>query len=135
MSESRLLVEIVTPAGGVVYSREASHLRLPGEEGHFGLLPGHTELLATLGIGIAEVDEIGGERRRLSMAGGFVQVQKDRVQILAEAAELPDQVDRERAESAKARARKRLDHPKSGVDADRARLALMRALNRLSLLQ
>ncbi len=134
MSESRLLVEIVTPAGGVVYSREASHIRLPGATGHFGILPGHTELMAALGLGIAEVDELGGEHRRLSMAGGFVQVQEDCVQILAEAAELPEQVDRERAEAARARAQERLDHPRSGVDDDRARLALLRALNRLSLL-
>jgi F-type H+-transporting ATPase subunit epsilon len=126
-------VEVVTPAGGVVLSREARHLRLPGVDGHFGILAGHADLMAALGIGVAELDEPAGATLRFTICGGYAQVDGGRVLVLAEAAELPDRIDVARAEAARDRARRRLEAQDAEQDQDRARVALARALLRLRL--
>lgn len=121
-------VEIVTPAGGVVLSRTARHVRLPGLAGSFGVLAGHANLMVALGTGEAEVEE-DGRRTVLAVSGGYAQVHQGRLLVLAEAAELPERIDAARAEAAAARARQHL--AESGSDLDRAQAALARALNRL----
>ncbi|MDP2359712.1 MAG: ATP synthase F1 subunit epsilon [bacterium] len=134
MSAPTFHVEIVTPAGGVVLSREARHVRLPGETGAFGVLAGHANLMAALGTGLAEVEEAQGGKIRLAISGGYAQVQDGRLLVLAESAELPERVDAARAEAARLRALARLEDAQGGMDKDRARAALLRAINRLSLL-
>jgi len=124
-------VEVVTPASGVVLSREARHLRLPGALGSFGILAGHADLMAALGVGEAELEDGGGQVQRFALCNGFAQVHGGRVLVLAEAAELPERIDVERAEAARDRARRRLDEGAGDVDEDRARAALVRALMRL----
>lgn len=126
-------VEVVTPTGGVVLKREARHLRLPGERGAFGILAGHADLMASLGIGVAEIEDATGQRQSFSIVGGYAQVAEGRVLVLAEASELPEKIDVERAERARDRARRRLDENPEGADSDRARVALARALLRLKL--
>ena len=122
-------VEIVTPTGGVILSREAKHVRLPGESGSFGVLAGHANLMAALGTGVAVVEEDKAVTR-LAMSGGYAHVHQGRLLVLAESAELPERIDAARAEAAADRARKRLENAPD-VDLDRAQAALARALNRL----
>lgn len=133
MSAGAFHVEVVTPAGGIILSREARHVRLPGLHGSFGVLAGHAELMAALGTGLAQVDEAAGGALLLAVSGGYAQVHGGRLLVLAEAAELPERVDLARAEAARERALRRLEEGAPGLDTARAQAALARALNRLTL--
>lgn len=127
---SSLRFEIVTPERAVV--REAvDEVQIPGAEGYFGVLPGHTPLLASLDVGELWFRQ-GGERYYISVAFGFAEVLPDRVTILAQIAERAEEIDVERAEAAVRRARERVDQQRAtNVDFERARIALLKSLMRL----
>lgn len=133
MSAPTLHVEVVTPAGGIVLSREARHVRLPGLQGSFGVLAGHAELMAALGTGLAQVEEAAGGTLLLAVSGGYAQVHAGRLLVLSESAELPERLDLARAEAALERARRRLESGGEDLDVARAQAAMARALNRLAL--
>jgi len=131
-------LELATPTRQLV-SAEADEVVAPGSEGYFGVLPGHAPFLTTLGSGEVSYRH-GREEGHLAVIGGFAEVQDDRVMILAETAERPEEIDRERAEQARQRAEQRLAGrnpqgrlPEAGGEIDYARAvaALARALARL----
>jgi F-type H+-transporting ATPase subunit epsilon len=126
----RLTVEVATPTRLIV-SESVDEVVVPGLEGYFGVLSGHAPFLTTLGIGELSY-RVGSATRRLAVAGGFAEVRNDKVIVLADTAELPEEIDRERAERARQRAEQRLSG-RTGDDVDYARAAagLARALNRL----
>ena len=103
---------------------------VPGADGYFGVLPGHTPLLAALQVGQLTYRQ-GREEQLLLIAFGFAEVLPDRVTVLAQIAEKPEEIDVTRAETAKKRAEQRLAQPTVDMDAERARIALMKALIRL----
>jgi F-type H+-transporting ATPase subunit epsilon len=105
-------------------------VEIPGSAGYFGVLPGHTPLLTTLNAGELWYRQ-GNEKHYMSVAFGFAEVQADRVTILAELAEHAHEIDVARAEAAKRRAEERLNRPDIEMDAERARIALMKSLIRL----
>src|SRR6266850_7428366 len=82
-------------------------VEIPGADGYFGVLPGHTPLLALLGAGELWYRQ-GSEKHYLSLAFGFAEVQPDRVTILAQIAERADEIDVARAQEAKKRAEQRI---------------------------
>jgi F-type H+-transporting ATPase subunit epsilon len=122
-------LQIVTP-DRLIVKEQVDEVEIPGSEGYFGVLPGHTPLLASLTVGELWYRK-GQERTYLSIAFGFAEVLPDRVTILARLAERADDIDVERAEAARKRAEERVGVQKSDVDYDRARVALMKALTRL----
>ena len=124
-----LTLEIVTPERSLV-SEQVDEVQLPGSEGYFGVLPGHTPLLATLQVGELWY-RIGQEKRYLAVAFGFAEVLPDRVTVLAQIAERPEDIDVSRAEAAKKRAEERIARPPADVDFERARVAMMKSLIRL----
>jgi F-type H+-transporting ATPase subunit epsilon len=126
---THLTLEIVTPDRSVVTER-VDEVELPGAEGYFGVLPGHTPLLATLKVGELWYRK-GSEKFYLSIAFGFGEVLPDRVTILAELAERSEEIDVARAEAAKKRAEERLAKPSPDIDFERARIALIKSLVRL----
>ena len=128
---TKLTLEIVTPDRALV-SEEVDEVQLPGSEGYFGVLPGHTPLLATLQVGELWY-RIGQEKHFLMIAFGFVEVVPDRVTVLAQVAERAQDIDVNRAERAKQRAEERIAKgpTQSDLDFERARLALTKALVRL----
>jgi F-type H+-transporting ATPase subunit epsilon len=126
---TKLALEIVTPDRSLVRD-DVDEVQVPGSEGYLGILPGHTPLLATLGVGELWYRK-GQEKQYLALAGGFVEVLPDRVTILAHTAELARDIDVTRAESQKKRAEERLARPVVEIDAERARIALLRSLIRL----
>jgi len=126
---TKLTLEIVTPEKALVRA-EVDEVQLPGAEGYFGVLPGHTPLLASLAVGEMWYRK-GQEKVYLSLAFGFCEVLPDRVTILATLAERADEIDVARAEEAKKRAEERLAAAARDVDYDRARLALQKSLARL----
>jgi F-type H+-transporting ATPase subunit epsilon len=129
-------LELATPTRMLV-SGEVDEVVAPGVEGYFGVLPGHAALLTTLGNG-AVTYRAGRDEKHLAVLGGFAEVQPDRVIILAEVAEAPEEIDRARAERARQRAELRLSgrHPpghedEGEIDYNRALAALERALARI----
>jgi len=122
-------LEIVTPEKRVV-SEVVDEIVQPGSEGYLGVLPGHTPLLTSLGIGQIMFRR-GTERRYLTAAGGFAEVLPDRVSVLAEIAERADEIDPERARKSLDRAMQRLKGRDPDTDFRRAQEALRRALLRL----
>jgi F-type H+-transporting ATPase subunit epsilon len=129
-----MLFELATPTRMLV-TAEVDEVVAPGVEGYFGVLPGHAAFLTTLGPG--EVTYRSGQtEHRVAVTGGFAEVRAERVIILAENAERPEEIDRERAERARQRAEMRLqgkspDGSQEEVDFARALTALARALTRL----
>jgi F-type H+-transporting ATPase subunit epsilon len=128
---TKITLEIVTPERSLV-NEQVDEVQLPGSEGYFGVLPGHTPMLATLQVGELWY-RVGSEKRYLAIAFGFVEVLPERVTVLATIAERPEEIDVPRAEGAKRRAEERLARPaaQSDVDFDRARIALAKSLTRL----
>jgi len=122
-------LEVVTPDKRVV-SEVVDAVVLPGTEGSLGVLPGHTPLLTTLGIGELTYSR-GGARRFVAIAWGFAEVLPDRVSVLAEIAERAEGIDRERAARARDRALKRLRERTADTDFKRAQIALQKSIIRL----
>ena len=107
-------------------------LRAPGTEGGFGVLAGHHPMLASLRIGEMVFSEQEQDPKSVAISGGFAEVQRDRVTVLAETAEFAQEIDVNRAEAARDRAREMLARRREQqVDEARATLALARAVNRL----
>jgi F-type H+-transporting ATPase subunit epsilon len=130
MPEPRVRFELATPTRLVV-SEEADEVVAPGAQGYFGVLPGHTPFLTSLQSGEVAY-RVGRAERYLAVSGGFAEVGGDRVIILAEHAERPEEIDRERAERARQRAERRLaGKTDEEIDHTRALAALSRALARL----
>ena len=122
-------LQIVTPDRAIV-REQVDEVQIPGAEGYFGVLPGHTPFLAALTVGEMWYRK-GQEKTYLSLAGGFAEVLPDRVTILATVAERAEEIDIARAEEAKKRAEQRLSQPRAEVHYERARLALQKAVSRL----
>ena len=126
---THLRLEIVTPDRSVV-ADSVDEVQIPAADGYLGVLPGHTPMLAMLQIGELWYRQ-GSEKHYVSIAFGFAEVLPDRVTILAELAERPDEIDVARAEAARKRAEARLASPVPDMDFERARVALMKALVRI----
>ncbi len=125
-----LQLEIATPMRLVV-SDTVDEVVAPGSEGSFGVLRGHAPFLTTLGIGELTYRK-GRNEYHLAVAGGFAEVRNDKVIVLADAAERPEEIDRERAERARQRAEQRLGgRTQEEIDYVRCSAALLRALTRL----
>lgn len=124
-------LEIITPEK-TLYSGTVEHVRAPGIDGGFGVLPRHHPMVSALGAGCLHYREAGGLEKQAVVSGGFSEVLRDRMTVLVETAELADSIDRERAVNARDRAKARLKTRRDPeLDTDRAEAALTRALNRL----
>jgi F-type H+-transporting ATPase subunit epsilon len=123
-------LEIVTPTKLLV-KEAAEEAQIPGLGGYLGILPGHAPLITELAVG-AITYKSGGAEHTLSVAWGFAEVLPDKLTILAEAAERPQEIDTGRAQKAKERAEERLKSNDPKVDYTRAEDALQRAETRLN---
>ncbi|HWZ81192.1 MAG TPA: F0F1 ATP synthase subunit epsilon [Terriglobales bacterium] len=123
-------LEIVTPAKLMVKDA-AEEAQIPGLSGYLGILPGHAPLITELDVGVITY-KASGATHTLSVAWGFAEVLPDKVTILAEAAERPQEIDVARAQEAKNRAEALLKSNDPKVDYARAEDALQRAETRLS---
>lgn len=128
----RIYLEVVTPER-LVIGEEVDEISAPGALGYFGVLPGHTPLLTTLGVGELGY-RAGSQWRYLAITWGYAEVLPNQATMLAQTAEMAEEIDIERAERAKRRAEERLrEWSTRGADIDfeRASAALQRALMRL----
>ena len=126
---AQLQLHIVSADRSLVNER-VDEVEIPGSAGYFGVLPGHTPLLALLGAGELWYRQ-GQEKHYLMIAFGFAEVQPDRVTILAQTAERADEIDATRAQAARKRAEERIAKPSSDMDFERARIAMLKSLIRL----
>ncbi len=128
-------LEVVTPEKSVI-SEEVQIVMAPGELGEFGVLPGHTPFMTSLQLGTVRYEDSSGTERFVFVSGGFAEALPDRVTILADSAERRKNIDLDRAKSARERAEERLAK-EDDVDIDivRAKAALLRAINRIRLVE
>ncbi len=125
---AHLALEIVTPDRAIVHD-SVDEVQVPGSEGYFGVLPGHTPMLAMLQVGQLWYRK-GGEKFYLSVAFGVAEVMPDRVIILADIAERAEEIDVDRAQSALHRAEQNM--ATRDQDLERARVSLLKAISRLN---
>lgn len=126
---STFLLEIVTPER-IVYTKEVDMVSVKGVEGELGIMAGHVPFVTPLKVAPIRVKK-DGNVEELAVHGGFIQVGKDKVVILAESAELSSEIDLSRAKAARERAERRLASKRDEFDHRRAELALQRAMARI----
>ena len=127
----KLNLEVIT-AEKLALREEVDEVIVPGLDGELGILPDHTPLISQLKTGILSYRQ-GAQSRRMHVSGGFVEVASDRVSVLSDVAEKPEEIDLERAQRAKERAERRLASRGEDVDFPRAELKLQRAMARIQL--
>ena len=127
---TKIVLEVVTPMG-LLLRQEVDEVIAPGEDGYFGLRPGHTPFLSTLGLG--EIGyRVSGQWLHLTCFWGFCEVLPDRVSILAELGERPEDIDRTRAEAARDQALARMKAIRDESGYAEAQAAYIRAVTRLA---
>ncbi len=123
-------LDIVTPQK-LFYRGEVESVQAPGVQGSFGVLARHIAFLTGLQVGEIIIREPGGGLKHVATTGGFVEVLKSGVTVLAETAEFAVEIDRDRAVRARDRAKARVRQRDPEIDQARAEAALARAINRL----
>lgn len=124
-------LHVITPERRF-YDGEASMVELTTTEGDIGVYRNHIPLTAIVAPGVLKIHE-EGEVKEAALISGFIEILPERITIMAEVAEWPDEIDANRAEEARIRAERRLKDESGEIDTMRAELALRRALVRLSL--
>jgi len=124
-------LEIITP-DRIFYEGEASMLEITTSEGDVGILPGHIPLTSILVPGVVKIHTEAGERKA-AIHSGFMEVLGDRVLVMAEIAEWPEEIDINRANEAMIRAERRIKE--SNGDLRRAEMALRRSIARIESLK
>ena len=125
---TKLTLKIVTPDHS--FSHDVDEVSLPGSEGDFGVRPGHTPFFAALRTGPMSYRQ-GATTHNLVVGIGFAEVLPDKVTVLAQIAETAEALDETRAQAGMKRAEEMLAAVPHEIDFERARLALLRALQQL----
>ena len=123
-------LKVVTPER-VFYEGDAAMVELSTSEGDIGVYANHIPMTAIVAPGVLKIHE-GSDVRKAALHAGFIQVLPEEITIMAEVIEWPDEIDVKRAEEARIRAERRLKEHSAESDVIRAKLALKRALTRLS---
>ena len=127
-ADNKFVVEIITP-DRVFYKGEAGMIEFTTTEGEIGVYKNHVPTTVVLAPGIVTIHE-GEGNKKAAVHAGFAEILNDKVTLLAEVAEWPDEIDVERAKAAEARATERIAAKDENLDLLRAELALKRALVR-----
>ncbi len=126
---STIKLEIVTPTD-VVYTEEINVLEAPAMDGLIGILPRHAPLVTGLKTGVLQIKK-DEEKINIPISDGFMEVKPKIINVVVRTAELPHNIDVERAKQAKERAEKRIEKNENKTDNARAEAALERAVARL----
>jgi len=125
----KIQLDVVTPEK-LVYSKKIDKLEGPAIDGLIGIWPKHAPLVTAMQIGVVKV-EIDGEETQIAISEGFMEVQPDRINLVVRTAELPEEIDIDRAEAARERAEEKLEKDHDNIDFARAEASYDRALARL----
>ena len=131
MADNSFEVRIITPTR-VFYEGTAEMIEFNTVEGEIGVYKNHIPLTTVIAPGIVVITE-GDEKKKAAVHAGFAEILTDKVTILAEVAEWPDEIDVDRAMAARDRAEKRLAEKDAGLDVMRAELALRKSLVRIGI--
>ena len=131
MAKNLVDVEIITP-DRVFYTGEATMIEFNTTEGEIGVYPNHIALTTVIASGIVTIST-EEEQVKAAVHAGFAEILPDKVTLLAEIAEWPDEIDVKRAQAAEERARERLEKKDANLDVMRAEIALKKALVRQNL--
>ncbi len=131
MADKTFNLQIISPTR-IFFDGEVDMVEMRTTEGEIGVLAGHIPLTAVLQPGVVRIKQENGTKEA-ALHDGFVEIRKDKVTVLAESCEWPDEIDVSRAQEAKERAERRLKSGKKEVDVLRAELALKKALTRIDL--
>lgn len=130
MADNKFKLSVMCP-DRIFFNGEADMVEMNTTEGYIGVYQGHIPLATVLSPGVMVIHNDGKERKA-ALHSGFAEITPDKIMILAEAAEWPDEIDFKRAEEARIRAERRLAGSESGIDISRAEAALRRSLARIS---
>ena len=130
MAEKMFRLEIISP-DKIFYAGDVVMAEYNTTEGEVGIYAGHIPMTQIIAPGRLTITEESGQKIA-ALLSGFVEITPEKVTILAEAVEWPDNIEVERAKEAKIRAERRIGSGKDDVDMARAELALKKALIRLS---
>ena len=131
MADKTMKLEIMSPDRNF-YTGEVTMAEFNTTEGYIGVYPEHIPLAVILSPGVLVIHEPGGEKKA-ALHSGFAKIMKDKISIFAEIAEWPDEIDENRAREAKIRAERRISGDRSGIDLQRAEIALNKSFIRISL--
>ena len=123
-------LEVVTP-GELLYKDEVQFIVVPETYGELGVLRNHAPMIAALDIGVLRFTDAEGSIKRMAVSGGFMEVMNNEARVLAETAEIGDDIDVLRAKAAKERAEARLAAKAADTNMARAQAALQRAIARI----
>jgi len=134
---AKLRVEIVTAERQLLAEDDVDMVVAPGSEGTLGILPKHAALLTLLSPGVLRIKK-NGQETEMAVGGGFLQVNRDRVLVLADTAEREDEIDETRAQEAREKAEAALRDASRGgtpLQIQAARVALSRSMARLTVVR
>jgi F-type H+-transporting ATPase subunit epsilon len=123
-----ITLNIVTPDQS--FAHEVDEVSLPGSEGDFGVLPGHTPFFTALRTGQMWYRK-GAEKHFLAVSVGFVEVLPAKVTVIAQVAERAEDLNQARAEAGMKRAEEMMGPTAHEMDFERARLALLKTLQQM----
>lgn len=130
MADNNLFELKIIEPDGMFFEGEGEFLEFASVEGQMGVYKNHIPLTTILEPCVVHIHN-GGEVKKAAVLGGFIEIQKDHITILAEDANWPEEIDVERAKAAKKRAEERLSKKEADLDVVRAEAALKRALARI----
>ena len=128
----RFQLEVISPER-VFYTGEAEMVELTTTEGDIGIYAEHIPLTTIVAPGIMTITEPGGNLKEAAVLEGFMEITQEKVTILAQSCEWPEEIDVNRAQEAKARAERRLKSTDDNINMARADLALRKSLIRIEL--
>ena len=131
MADKTFTLQIISPTR-IFFDEEVDMVEMRTTEGEIGVLAGHIPLTAIVEPGVVKIHQ-EGKVREAALLDGFVEIRGNKVTVLAEACEWPDEIDFSRAEEARSRAERRLAGHEADLDVARAEAALKRAMVRLNL--
>ena len=128
--DNRFVIKIITP-DRVFYEGQADMVELTTTEGDIGIYADHIPLTTIVAPGIMTITEPGGKLKEAAVLEGFMEITQEKVTILAQSCEWPEEIDVNRAEAAKERAEARIKTKAENLDLKRAEYALHKALIRI----
>jgi F-type H+-transporting ATPase subunit epsilon len=130
----KLYLEVITPAK-IIFKGNIESVTIPGVEGSFQVLKNHAPLISVFEIGLVKIKIDQNTTKYYATGGGTIEVLNNNVLVLADSLEAVEEIDIERARRARDRAGERLANKTDDTNLERARAALARAINRLTLVE
>lgn len=125
-------LEVISPER-IFYDGDVEMVELTTIEGDIGVYANHIPLTTIVAPGIMTITESGGQTKEAAVLEGFMEITQDKVTILAQSCEWPDEIDINRAKEAKERAERRIKSNDENINLSRAELALKKSIVRIGL--